>query len=141
MTILFKYGGITDLIFRVFMVYLACSPRPMHEVMIPLDPFDEDLYNDHFLGMNFIYVTKEELQAVRQRLHDDVRRRFRGEIADFLRSLHQGEPDFGLLGLPQGANLPAVRWKVLNILKLKEENPKKHALYGSLLEDVFRSCG
>jgi hypothetical protein len=45
----------------------------------------------------------------------------------FLLSLHDGEPDFEAIGLPQAANLPAVRWKLLNLAKLKEQNLEKHA--------------
>ncbi|WP_210248667.1 hypothetical protein [Agrobacterium tumefaciens] len=45
----------------------------------------------------------------------------------FLLSLHDGEPDFETIGLPQAADLPAVRWKILNLEKLKSQNPEKHA--------------
>lgn len=45
----------------------------------------------------------------------------------FLLSLHDGEPDFETIGLPQAADLPAVRWKILNLEKLKSQTPEKHA--------------
>jgi hypothetical protein len=51
--------------------------------------------------------------------------------------LHDGEPDFEAIGLPQAAKLPAVRWKLLNIMKLKEQNPEKHAEQRREIEGIL----
>ncbi len=48
-----------------------------------------------------------------------------------------GEPDFGLIGLPHAANLPAVRWKVQNLQKLKRDNLDKHMERRIALEAVW----
>jgi len=53
------------------------------------------------------------------RLHTDIRQRLTGDIAAFLLSLHDAEPDFALIGLPKAAQLPAIRWKLRNLEKLK----------------------
>jgi hypothetical protein len=45
----------------------------------------------------------------------------------FLRTLHDGDPDFDAIDRPQAAELPAVRWKLINVNKLKADNPEKHA--------------
>ena len=37
---------------------------------------------------------------------------------EFLVGFKQGTPDWTLLGLPDAANLPAVRWKQVNLDKL-----------------------
>lgn len=124
---LYLNEGLTEDLFRVYMVYLASSRRPVHEALAPVAPFKDDLYNAEFLGMALESVTKEELLEARARLHADVRGRLTGDIAQFLLSLHDAEPDFGLIGLPDAANLPSVRWKILNLEKLKRENPAKHA--------------
>ena len=47
--------------------------------------------------------------------------------AEFLLSLHDAQPDFNLIGLPEAANLPAVRWKLINLRKLMAQNSQKHA--------------
>ena len=52
--------------------------------------------------------------------------RLTGDVAAFLLSLHDAEPDFRLIGLPQAADFPAVRWKLINLDKLKQANPLKH---------------
>jgi hypothetical protein len=56
----------------------------------------------------------------------------------FLLSVHDGAPDFDLIGLPTAAELPAIRWKQINIERLKTENPKKHAAQRSTLEAALR---
>ena len=124
---LYLNEGLTEDLFRVHMVYLASSGKPIHEALAPVAPFKDELYNAQFLGMALESVTKEELLEARARLHADVRGRLTGDVAQFLLSLHDAEPDFELIGLPDAANLPSVRWKILNLEKLKRENPAKHA--------------
>lgn len=72
-------------------------------------------------------VSLDELKAARTRLTGDLLARLDENAMRFLLSLHDGEPDFEAIGLPQASELPAVRWKVLNLRKLKEQNPAKHA--------------
>ena len=45
----------------------------------------------------------------------------------FLLSLHDAEPDFDLIGLPRAESLPAVRWKLIKVARLKRDDPEKHA--------------
>ncbi|CAN7757154.1 hypothetical protein LJR257_006717 [Ensifer adhaerens] len=54
----------------------------------------------------------------------------------FLLSLHDGEPDFKAIGLPHAAELPAVRWKLLNLEKLKARNLEKHAEQRRKIEEI-----
>ncbi len=136
--ILYENEGISDELFRVFMVYVASSRRPMHELLAPTKPIREDWYDDLFEGMNLKEVSLESLTETGQRLHKDVSSRLTDKFATFLLSLHDAEPDFGLIGIPNAAELPAVRWKLFNLEKLKQENPKKHAEQRSRLERLFR---
>ncbi|WP_226341447.1 MULTISPECIES: hypothetical protein [unclassified Halomonas] len=41
--------------------------------------------------------------------------------------MHDGTPDFDAIDRPRAADLPAVRWKLINLEKLKNENAAKHA--------------
>lgn len=72
-------------------------------------------------------VELTELLDARQTLVDDLQSRLKGPIAEFLHSLQAGDPDFDILGYPQAAELPAIRWKLRNLTKLIETNPAKHA--------------
>ena len=90
-----------------------------------------------FDGMTVEHVPLETLLAARERLVGDIRSRLPGTAADFLLSVHDGAPDFDLIGLPDAAQLPAIRWKVLNIGRLKDQNKEKHAEQRSALEAVL----
>ena len=83
-------------------------------------------------------VSWAALVEVRRRLLADIRSRLRGDIAAFLLSLHDAEPDFGLIGLPHAADLPAISWKLVNLEKLKHANPEKHGAQRDALECLFR---
>jgi len=136
--LLYENEGLTDDLFRVFMVYVASSGRPMHELLAPATPFNEGLYDDEFVGMTREAVSREALAEVGRRLHADIRSRLHGDVAEFLLSLHDAEPDFELIGLPEAADLPAVRWKLLNLKRLKDADPGKHAAQRGALETLFR---
>ena len=83
-------------------------------------------------------VSLDALLDTARTLHADIRSRLHGDVADFLLFLHDANPDFRLLGLPKAADLPAVRWKVLHLAKLRDTNPTKHAAQRGALEALFR---
>ena len=135
--LLYENEGLTDDLFRVFMVYVASSGRPMHELLGSETPPNDDLFDAEFAGMTRDEVAKEALYEARARLHADIRQRLTGGIATFLLSLHNAEPDFDLIGLPDAAQLPAVRWKLFNLETLKHENADKHAEQRKALEALL----
>ena len=135
--LLYENEGLTEGLFRVFMVYVASSGRPMHELLAPAAPFREELYDEKFIGMTREAVSREALAEAGRRLHADIRSRLHGNVAAFLLSLHDAEPDFGLIGLPEAVDLPAVRWKLINLKKLKDTDPGKHAAQRGALERLF----
>lgn len=124
---LYENEGLTDELLRTFMVYLASSSRPAHELLNPNAINIDDAYENEFLGMTLEPVDLNDLLGTRQTLIDDIQSRLKGPIADFLRSLQIGDPNFDILGYPEAAELPAIRWKLRNLQKLIETNPDKHA--------------
>ncbi|MEO3413728.1 nucleotidyl transferase AbiEii/AbiGii toxin family protein [Roseovarius sp. CAU 1744] len=136
--LLYENEGLTDDLFRTFLIYVASSSRPAHELLNPnLIDLDQP-YAREFEGMTKARVTLEELLETRTRLVGDIRARFDDNTKIFLRTLHDGEPDFGVIDRARAADLPAVRWKLINLNKLKAENPEKHAAQGEDLEALFR---
>ena len=135
--LLYENEGLTDDLFRVFMVYVASSARPIHELLAPQTPLREDLYDGEFLGMTREAVSLDALADTARTLHADINSRLRRDVTSFLLSLHDAEPDFELLGLPEAADLPAVRWKLRNLRKLRDTNPDKHAAQRQALERLF----
>lgn len=131
--LLYGNEGLTTDIFNSFLVYAASSSRPLHELLNPNLIDISDSYEKELVGMPKNPVSLEELFATRSKLIEDVQSRLKGNISMFLQSLQSGEPDFRLIGLPNAADLPAVKWKILNLRKLMADNPRKHTLQTSEL--------
>lgn len=135
--LLYENEGITDDLFRAFLVYVASSSRPPHELLNPnLAPLT-NVFEAEFSGMTVDVVSVAELEQVRVRLIEDVQSRLTGNAAQFLRTLVEGEPDFDAIGLASAADLPAVQWKLQNILKLRDTNPEKHAAQRTSLDTLL----
>ena len=135
--LLYENEGLTDDLFRAFLIYVASSNRPPHEILSPNLIDLEAAYTKEFVGMTTEPIDLSALTATRETLIADVKSRLRGAIAGFLRSLQKGEPDFELIGLPEAENLPAVRWKILNLKNLATENPQKYAEQTKALEKLL----
>ncbi len=136
--LLLENEGLTADLFRTFMVYVASSGRLMHELLAPAAPPGEQLYGEQFEGMTRRPVSWDALIETHHRLCADIGSRLNGDVAAFLLSLQDAEPDFRLIGLPQAADLPAVRWKLTNLERLKRSNPQKHKTQRDALENLFR---
>lgn len=136
--LLYENEGLTDDLFKTFMVYVASSGRPMHELLAPNIISLETSYAEEFLGMTREPVDLQELEDIRTQLHRDIGQRLKGDIAVFLLSLHDAKPDFSLIRQPDAEQLPAVRWKLINLEKLKRNDPAKHAEQKKLLESLFQ---
>ncbi|MFS2179173.1 hypothetical protein ACCC98_25045 [Rhizobium pisi] len=74
---------------------------------------------------------------VRERFLNDIQARLDDKARTFLLSLHDGEPNFEVIGLPHALALPAVRWKILKLQKLRNDNPLKHAEQHAEIERLF----
>ncbi len=124
---LYANEGVTAGIRRAFVVYLASHNRPVHEGLFPsLKDLQLD-YDHNFLGMTAEPLGLDELVAVRARLMNDLQHGLDPEERKFLLSLVAAEPDWTLLGLPHLEHLPAIRWKLQNLEKLKKGDPYRFA--------------
>lgn len=136
--LLYENEGLTDGLFRTFLIYLATSGRPAHELLDPNLVDLDHFYSQEFEGMTTKPISLSELLDTRIRLIGDLQSRIDEDTKRFLLSMHDGEPDFHAIGLPQAAVLPAVQWKILNLKKLKKDNPDKHTVQRQNLEVLFR---
>ncbi|MGY2486214.1 nucleotidyl transferase AbiEii/AbiGii toxin family protein [Cupriavidus sp. CP313] len=60
-------------LWRTFLVYLTCSPKPAWEMLAPREPADfEATFNTHFRGMTSEPVSVEQLLQSRARLLERV---------------------------------------------------------------------
>ncbi len=133
---LLRHEGMSDELFRTFLVYLASSNRPPHELLEPTRLDIGEAFHAEFEGMTTERVSLAELLDAREQLIGDIGGRLDGPALEFLLALHEGQPDFGVIGFPEAIRLPAVQWKLLNLRKLRESNPAKHALQRSLIESL-----
>lgn len=136
--LLYDNEGLTEELFHTFMVYVASSGRPMHELLAPSAFLRENLYDEEFAGMTREAISRKALAETGRRLHADIRSRLHGNVASYLLSLHDGEPNFRLIDRPEAAELPAVRWKLVNLKRLKQSDPSKHAAQRDALKRLFR---
>lgn len=134
--LLYENEGLTDALFRTFLIYVASSGRPPHELVRPSLAVLEEAFVTEFEGMTTQPVSLDELKAAREKMAADLLARLDDNAMRFLLSLHDGEPDFEAIELPQAAYLPAVRWKVLNLEKLKTQNPEKRAEQRREIEEL-----
>lgn len=110
--------GITDDLRRAFIVYLLSHGRPMHEVIGPTRKDISREYERGFAGMTDTPVPLEELIAAREAMIRGIVGRMPDDHRRFLLSFERGEPEWALLGLDHVPDLPAIRWRQLNLDKL-----------------------
>ena len=122
-------------LWRTFLVYLTCSPKPVWDMLAPPVPADfAATFETHFKGMTTAPVSMDALLKTREQLLARVAGWLDPSSRAFLLSVATERPDFGLIGLLHAADLPGVRRKLYN---LAQRTPEKRAADRANLEDVF----
>jgi predicted nucleotidyltransferase component of viral defense system len=132
--VLLKNEGLTVEMRRAFIVYLISHPRPMIEILNPQPQDMKDSFEKEFKGMIVEDVTLEELQTARDHLISMLQSQLTREERSFIISVKEGHPRWDLLPFKGIENLPAVKWKLLNIGKM---DPSKHQNAVNKLRDYL----
>lgn len=119
---LFERGGLTAEVVECFVCYLAGHNRPVHEVLFSRDVDMSSAFENEFAGMARNPITLAELQQVRLKLKKTLPAALTPNQRQFLLGLVAGEPDWRLMKCPHLSQLPAIRWKLHNLAKLKKSN-------------------
>jgi hypothetical protein len=106
----------------------------MSEVLAPTLANIESAFAHGFSGMTREAVELTDLLAAREALIESVVGGMSPDHRKFLVSFERGKPDWGLLGLSNAADLPAVRWRQQNLDKLSQN---KRAQLVARLEEVL----
>jgi len=122
---LFERDGLTSKVVECFVCYLAGHNRPVHEVLFSRDADMSSAFENEFAGMARNPVTLAELQRVRRKLKKELPAALTPDQHRFLLGLVSGEPDWTLMKCPHLSQLPAIKWKLQNLAKLKKSNPGK----------------
>lgn len=124
---LFARDGLTSDVVECFVCYLAGHNRPVHEVLFSRDQDMASAFQNEFVGLTRNPVDLTTLQQVRRKLKQDLPVALTTNQRQFLLSLVLAEPNWQLMKCPHLSELPALRWKLQNLTKLKKSNPKKFA--------------
>jgi predicted nucleotidyltransferase component of viral defense system len=133
--LLFENEGLTPEIRRTFLVYLISHNRPISELIEPARKNIRDLFKGEFQSMTVQPVTVEELEQVRELLISTIQSELSDAEKDFLVSFKAKKPDWSLLRLENVDQLPAVKWKLMNLEKM---SPARHAAALDALRKVLR---
>ena len=133
----YERGGLNPDIIECFVCYLAGHNQPLHKVLFPRDQDMSRAFENEFAGMTREPVSLESLNQTRTRLKRDVLAGLEARHREFMLGLVRGEPDWSLMTCKHLSELPALRWKLQNVEKLKSTNPKKFDLQYKELVDGF----
>jgi len=131
---LLENEGLTEEIRKAFLVYLSSHNRPMAELLKPQYKDISATYAGEFANMAETDVPLEELVTVRESLVELIHQGLTDSEKGFLLSFKSREPNWALLGLEGVNELPAIKWKQINLAKMPEN---KHKLALEKLEGIL----
>lgn len=137
--LLFENEGYTDEIKIGFLTALLSHMRPINEVLFPHLSDQKETFENQFYGMTAAPFSYEEYENTRKRLLNEIHSKLTETDKSFLLSFKNGEPDWKLFPIKNLKDLPAVKWKIENLKRLKESNPKKHTDLVKVLEGKLYS--
>lgn len=129
--------GFTPELLDAFVIYLASHDRPIAEVLAPAERDIRDLYDGEFAEMAADPVSYEALLDTRREMIERLHASLESRHLAFLRSVKQGEPDWGTLPYAHAMGLPGIQWKLHNVRKLQAEKPDRHAELLANLDQVL----
>jgi hypothetical protein len=98
--------------------------RATVQSIIQKTPLTLALFKNEFADTTTVPVTYDELVAAREKCIVTINAEMTEDEQRFLVSVKEGAPEWELLGLPGTEALPAIRWKVANIVRMDRA---KHA--------------
>ena len=101
--------------------------RPIVELLAPEAKDQRKTFEGEFSGMTLLPFDYAGHEATFVELIGLVHASLTDADRRFLLGFEAGDPDWSLFTVAGADRLPAPRWKLLNIQKLRSENPAKHA--------------
>ena len=120
---LLENEGLSEEIKKGFLLYVLASDRPMHEIIAPNFQDHSAALKNQFEGMSTEVFTYEDFELTRKNLVSSIHHSLTQQDKEFLLSVSDLKPDWSIYDFQK---FPAVQWKMQNLQKLKESNPKKH---------------
>jgi len=133
--LLLKNEGITEQVRKSFLIYLISHNRPISELLSPNFKDMRPVFDEEFAGMASFDVEYEELMNARKTLVDEINRQITDNECAFLISFKEKAPKWELLGVEGVQNMPAVKWKLANLTKMRSD---KHAEAVQRLKKILK---
>ncbi|MBI2307119.1 MAG: nucleotidyl transferase AbiEii/AbiGii toxin family protein [Rhodocyclales bacterium] len=131
---LYESGGLGDGMVECFVLYLAGHNRPPHEVLFGNDKDIAPEYERAFVGMTEVDCPLETLLETRVRLRQELSRRLTAGQKRFLSGLVRAEPNWSLVQCQHAAELPALRWKLANLVAFRKRRPADFSAQADALD-------
>ena len=116
---------------------LLGSDRPLHESFAPNLIDQKDALANQFEGMTDVPFSYDEYEEARTKLVADVNALMTPQDKAFLVSFELAEPDWDGFDFHYFKDYPSVQWKLMNLMKLKKQNPAKLSAEANRLKDIF----
>jgi predicted nucleotidyltransferase component of viral defense system len=136
--LLLENEGITDNIWEGFKIGLISHYKPVNELLTPILKNQKPAFEKQFSGMTLEPFTYDDYESTRKTLVENIKERLTDDDKKFLLSFKTGMPEWDLFPYALIEELPAVKWKLLNIRKIKKINPKKHE---RMINDLIKTLG
>lgn len=119
---------------------LLGSDKPIVDSLQP-NPIDQrEALENQFEGMTYAPFSYEEYESTRKQLITSVNAILTDEDKAFLISFEEGEPHWENSEYSHFKDFPSIQWKLLNISKLKTQNPAKHKQKVEKLKEYFEQA-
>ncbi len=119
---LIQNEGIADDIIKGFVAMLLSANRPLPEIIAPNILDRKSIYLSEFQGMTNIEFSYEQhietLKYLINLVQENLRKNYKNQLLNFV-SLNV---DFESFNIPNIEKLPAIKWKMQNLEKLREIN-------------------
>jgi predicted nucleotidyltransferase component of viral defense system len=123
---------------RGFMFALLGSNKPFIEYLSPNLIDQQEALENQFRGMTDIPFTYENYENARIQLIAFVNSMLSVEDKSFLVGFEEGRPKWEKSAYSDFKDFPSVQWKLINVNKLKTQNPVKHRKKVEKLKSYLR---
>lgn len=117
--------GITNEVKQGFIIALLSHSRPPNELLNPNIKNQEGAFAKEFEGMSEEPFTYQDHISTLKTLIKEINTSLTKTDKEFLLTFFNTEPNWKLINIPNITKLPAIKWKLQNLEKLKEIDPKK----------------
>lgn len=113
------------------------SDRPIHESFAPQLIDQRKTMENQFAGMSDTPFTYTDFEETRTKLIMSVKEFLTDSDRKFLVSFESGKPIWSCSDYAEFEKYPSVQWKLLNLQKLKKNNPNKLQREVDKLNDIL----